>query len=641
MALNAPVVPAINTRASSLSRALLALLDQRFMPLGAVIASLALCAPALSAGLIADDYIHQLILRGARTLPAYQQHWSALFAFATDQNRAALMDEGILPWWADPQLRFAFFRPVSALTHLLDMRLWPESPWLMHAHSFAWSALALMAAYALYLRVFAIAAPRSAPAPNARALARLALLFYALEPTRAVAVGWIANRNTLVSLSLSLAAVCLHLDDMVSPRLMRRIASPVLLALAVLAGEGGVSGLAFLVAAAMVLDARTQGRAWLALLPHFAAAGGVVALGSALGYGMEGSDGYLDPRRDLSTYLVAFPARAIALLSAGIGGPAADAIGIYDLLWPGLSTMMKLLSLALLGLLGYALAALFFESQSARFFGLSLCLALPPACVAFSADRLLTWISVAALGVLAECAMVALRGHSAQPRALQLAAAAVLGARVLFAPLLLFAQAQNLPHLGDLLRRADETIPKDAAVTEQLVVFVNAPEEPLISFVLPQRAAADVPRPKALRRWAAGFSHVAITRVAPERVEVFQDGGFLQQHTERMLRSPRTRPFKVGERYDVPGMRAEILEVTGDKRPLSVAFVLDPQQQYAFYALTAAGYQHFELPALGACVVLETPSFLEFVLGPDNALARWLKPSATPELCQVAASIQR
>jgi hypothetical protein len=157
---------------------------------------------------------------------------------------------------------------------------------------------------------------------------------------------------------------------------------------------------------------------------------------------------------------------------------------------------------------------------------------------------------------------------------------------------------------------------------------------------LPQRAAADVPRPKALRRWAAGFSHVAITRVAPERVDVFQDGGFLQQHTERMLRSPRTRPFKVGEHYDVPGMRAEILEVTGDKRPLHVAFSFDPEQRYAFYALTAAGYQAFELPALGACVVLETPSFLEFVLGPDNALARWLKPNATPELCQVAASIQ-
>lgn len=638
MAPNAPGISEISARPGAFARGLLALLDQRLMPLAALALSLVFCAPTLSAGLIADDYIHQLILRGARALPAYQQHWTALFAFATDQNRAALIDEGVLPWWSDPQLRFAFFRPVAALTHVVDMTLWPDTPWMMHLHSFAWSALALLAAYALYLRVFALAAPKSASPP--KALARLALLFYALEPTRAVAVGWIANRNTLVSLALSLAAVCLHLDGMRAPGIARRIGSPMLLALAVLAGEGGASGLAFLIAAAVVLDPRGRRRALFALLPHLAAAGGIVVLGSALGYGVEGSDGYLDPRRDLSTYLAAFPARALALLSAGIGGPAADAIGIYDLLWPGLSTVMKLFSLALVGIVGYALAPLFFQSQSARFFGLALLLALPPACVAYPADRLLTWISVAALGVLAECAMVALRG-AGQPRALQLTAAAVLGARVLVAPLLLVAQAQNLPHLGDLLRRADDVIPRAASVTEHTAVFVNAPEEPLVSFVLPQRANADVPRPRALRRWAAGFTHVAITRAGPARVEVFQDGGFLQQHTERMLRSPRTRPFRVGERLSVPGMQAEILEVTGDKRPLNVAFSFDPSEKYLFYALTAAGYERFELPALGTCVEVETPSFLQFVLGAQHPLARWLKPTPTPELCAVAANIQR
>ena len=636
MARRAPGTAQVSARPA---RALRSLLDRRFMPLGAVLASLALCAPTLASGLIADDYIHQLILRGAGALPAYQQHWSALFGFVTDHNRSALIGEGVLPWWADPELRIAFFRPVAALTHLLDAQLWPDSPWRMHLHSFAWSALALFAAYGLYLRVFAISA--SGPTSSARALARLSLLFYALEPTRAVAVGWIANRNTLVSLSLSLAAVCLHLDDLIKPRLSRKIASPVLLALAVLAGEGGVSGLAFLLAAALVLDTRPRGRALLALAPHFAAAAGLVALGSALGYGIDGSDGYLDPRRDLLGYIVAFPARALALISAGVGGPAADAVGIYDLLWPGLSTVMKLFSLALLLLVGYALSPLFFQSLSARYFGLSLCLALPPACVAFPADRLLTWVSVAALGVLAECAMFALRGSQQPPRALQLAASAVLGARLLIAPPLLLVQAQNLSHLGDLFRRADDVITRHASVAEQVAVFVNAPEDTLVSFVLPQRAALGVPRPRALRRWAAGFSHVAITRVTAERVHVLQDGGFLKQHTERMLRSPRTRPFEVGERIAVAGMRVEVLEVTGDKRPLHVAFELEPSLRYAFYALGAGGYRPFELPAVGTCLELETPSFLEFVLGADSALARWLKPEAKPALCEVAASIQR
>jgi hypothetical protein len=658
-----------------LSRWVLGLLQRRFMPVGAVVFSLLLCSSALSAGLVADDYIHQLILHGADALPAYKQHWSALFAFATDDNRAALMDVGVLPWWSDPALRLAFFRPLSALTHWLDAQLWPGSPWLMHLHSLVWSALAMFAAYALYRRVFALAAPASAaaaaPPPSAAAhwlldgkrsdeppqtqgvakpvqpvaagpeglwLARLALLFYALEPTRSVAVGWIANRNTLVSLSLSLAAVCLHLDGLRAPLWLRRVGSPLLLALAVLAGEGGVSGLAFLVAAALLLDPRGRTRGLLALWPHFAAAGGVVALGGALGYGVVGSDAYLDPRSDALAYLTAFPARALALVAASVGGPAADLAPVWDLLQPGLGRLMQLVSLLLIALLGLAFRPLFRRSLSARYFGLALCLALPPACVAFSADRLLTWISLSAVALLAECALVALRDTTAhEPRGLRLAAAAILGARVLFAPLLLAAQARNISQLGDLLQRADQIIPNDPAVTDRIAVFVNAPEEPLVSFVLPQRALAHAPQPAALRRMAAGFTDVAITRTGPDRVEVLQAGGFLQQHTERLLRSPRTRPFASGDRIAVTGMQVEVLSVTDDGRPLRVAFRFDPER-HDLYALTSDGYERFELPALGTCVELHTPSFLTFVLGQDNQLAQLFAAERSAPLCPAAQS---
>ena len=107
------------------------------------------------------------------------------------------------------------------------------------------------------------------------------------------------------------------------------------------------------------------------------------------------------------------------------------------------------------------------------------------------------------------------------------------------------------------------------------------------------------------------------------------------------MRSPRTRPFKVGERFAIAGMPAEVLEITGDRRPLNVAFELDPALRYAFYGLNVSGYYRFELPEPGACVELATPSFLEFVLGADNALARWLKPRPTHALCKVAANVQR
>jgi hypothetical protein len=617
---------------AALARGVLALLRWPHMPLAAVLASLCLCAPSVSAGFLADDYVHALVLSGSRALPAYAQPWTELFAFATPANTHALMEEGVLPWWSDPQLRVAFFRPLSALTHVLDWQLWPGAAWLMHVHSWLWSVATMLAAYGLYRRVFRLTGEPT----HAALLARLALLFYALEPTRAVAVAWIANRNALVSLSLSLAAVCLHLDSLAlqPTAAARRVASPLLLGLSVLAGEGGVSGLAFLIAAGWLLDARGRVRGLLALWPHLAAVGCVVALGSVLGFGVDGSDAYLDPRREPIAYLTALPARALALLTASIGGPAADAASVYDMLFPHLGLVMQLVSLLLLVLLGLGLRPLFQRSLSARFFGMALCLTVPPACVAFAADRLLTWLSVAAVALLAECAMVALQTPTtAAPRGLALAASAVLGARVLIAPLILYTQAQNVPRLNAMLAQADSVIPADARVAQHVAVFVNAPEEPLISFVQPQRAALGAPRPRALRRLAAGFSDVAVTRVAHDRVSVLQAGGFLRQHTERLMRSPRSHPFAVGDRVELSDMHAEVEAVLDDGRPLRVAFSIDPAL-HTFYALRAGGYQPFELPAVGQCVTLETPSFLQFVLGADSAVANYLSARDAPsQLC--------
>jgi hypothetical protein len=54
-----------------------------------------------------------------------------------------------------------------------------------------------------------------------------------------------------------------------------------------------------------------------------------------------------------------------------------------------------------------------------------------------------------------------------------------------------------------------------------------------------------------------------------------------------------------------------------------------------FYALTAQGYAPFELPAIGACVELQTPSFLGFVLGQSDAVSEWFSPASTGDLCEL------
>lgn len=53
-----------------------------------------------------------------------------LFSFTDgdpEPNHEA-MERGLLPWWSVENLRISFGRPLSALTHIFDYRVWPETP---------------------------------------------------------------------------------------------------------------------------------------------------------------------------------------------------------------------------------------------------------------------------------------------------------------------------------------------------------------------------------------------------------------------------------------------------------------------------------------------------------------------------------
>src|SRR5690606_5974067 len=112
-----------------------------------VIAALAfaLHLPSLATGLTLDDHFQRVRIQAAldgtpTPLEAYPPTLWDIFVFVPDDPalRHALIDRGVLGFAADPELSFAFFRPLSALTHLLDNLLWPSSPALAHLQSLAW-----------------------------------------------------------------------------------------------------------------------------------------------------------------------------------------------------------------------------------------------------------------------------------------------------------------------------------------------------------------------------------------------------------------------------------------------------------------------------------------------------------------------
>src|ERR1700751_5510666 len=71
---------------------------------------------------------------------------------------------------------------------LLDYRLWPNHPALMHLHSLIWLSAAVLAAALLYREVL-----------GATWVAGPAALMYALDGAHAVPAGYLANRNALIA----------------------------------------------------------------------------------------------------------------------------------------------------------------------------------------------------------------------------------------------------------------------------------------------------------------------------------------------------------------------------------------------------------------------------------------------------------
>ena len=109
----------------------------------AVIATaLVLALPSLFSGLFIDEYIQAARWRAGL--------WSFLqncFVFGSGDQAANQreLQEGLGAWWAAPDFKTAFWRPLSAATHVLDFWLWGPSPLILHAHSLLWFAALIVA----------------------------------------------------------------------------------------------------------------------------------------------------------------------------------------------------------------------------------------------------------------------------------------------------------------------------------------------------------------------------------------------------------------------------------------------------------------------------------------------------------------
>ena len=69
-----------------------------------------------------------------------------LFVFLDWEDPAlkSLTEYGVLPWWVGDNVKLAFWRPLTSLTHWMDYQLWPDSPMLMRLQNIAWFMVLLV-----------------------------------------------------------------------------------------------------------------------------------------------------------------------------------------------------------------------------------------------------------------------------------------------------------------------------------------------------------------------------------------------------------------------------------------------------------------------------------------------------------------
>ncbi len=576
-------------------------------------AAVLLITPSLSVGLVVDDLFHELMLRKQSGVAGLPHRPLDLFRFATGDPAAnhALMDEGVFPWWTDPQALLSFFRPLSSFTHWLDYQLFPQHPYLMHMHSLAWYGALVVVAGMVYRRMFANGWH-----------AGLALFLYALDHSRGPSVGWVANRNALIALTFALPALLFH--DSWCKRRDRRAAflGPVFLGVGLLAGETALVVVAYLVAYAVFVDEGTWRARLGRLAPYLAVvvAWRVVCL--ALGYGSDRSGLYLDPGHDPIGFVVAVVHRLPILLLSAFALPFSDLWELYPLIAPAWKWPVWCLGVGVMVGVGLLLRPLWKADRTVGFWSLGCLLATLPMCAAFPNDRLLMGTSFGAMAMVAVfLGAFADRTYPGYPGSRRWVKPAAVGLAVLhvaLAPIMLPFRAHGVRTIDTLLRRADATIPATNDITDETLVLINPPIDPFADYFPIYRAAERRPRPKYFRWLATGVTDVNIERVDANTLRVRPAAGYLSSSSQLMLRSPR-HPLGQGEIVSLTGVAFEVTRLTEDGRPAEVEVQFSvPLEDHSLRFMQwggAYGYVPFVVPPPGQSVVVPAVDMRNVIFG--------------------------
>jgi hypothetical protein len=535
------------------------------LPITLALLAVVLTSPSLQVGLVLDDYTHRLKLLGSKHFPEFFPPDGDMFTFwgHDSEHTVRLMDAGLLPWWTYEGTKAAFWRPLAVLTHRLDYQLWPNTPMLMHLQSLIWFGAVIAAVTVLYRRLM-----------GPTWVAGLAALLYAVDDAHGLPVAFLANRNALLSTFFGVLSILAHDAWRRTGWRLGVIWGAILFGLSLLSKEEGMAVTAYLFAYAVFLDRGPWRLRLAALLPY----AGVVIVWrlaySAQGYGIWGLGPYVDPVGEPLRFAAALVEHVPLFL---LGQWALPPPEVTIMVGPDTVRWLWIAAVACTVLIAIVFTPLLRRDRLARFYALGMLLSLLPICATFPANRLLWFVGIGAMGLLAQFFGVAFRRGERPllyplPRLFQVSLAGVLAfIHMVIAPAFLVYTAAVPMGTKALQDQILIRNPFDAAVERQDVIIVNAPSAVCAVFLPVLREVEGGYIPRRTRPLATGADGVTIHR-RDERTVILRPGrGYLAWFFDQLGRGPQF-PMSVGEWVELTGMTAEVLSLTDDKRPADVAF---------------------------------------------------------------------
>jgi len=512
-----------------------ALLRHPRLPAMVTALAVVLALPAMFAGYQADDWFHVAEVRGVMPLDEQREPAQSMFSFfdGDPARTAGLRDRGIVPWWVDDRIRASFWRPVTVWTHQLDDAVAPLNPVFAHAHSIAWFALLVFLAATLFRRI---------QGGDGALVAGLAALLFAVDEAHGLPVGWLANRNSLISGVLGFTVLLLYdlwrRDD---ARWAGWLAPPVF-ALSLFSAEAALASTAYLFAYALFLDRGTLLVRALRLVPY-----GVIVVAwrvayGARGFGTEGSGLYLDPVREPLRYAPAALERIPMLL--------ADQLLNFPSMVP--SFMPPTIRLTVSATV--AIAVLLFcrllykrlgDSPALRFWVLGGLLATLPIAATFPMPRLLVFVSLGGSAVLASFILHARESEGWTRRV----GTALIVLHVGVAALSLPVQAYLVKPLTETMFPCEEYAVRGPEAAQRTAIYVNS-NDLCVAYVPIIRAVHDEPSPRVLLLSSALYA-IELVGVDERTLEVHVPAGMHSNPADSLLRNPMDA-IPVGEAVITP-----------------------------------------------------------------------------------------